>query len=146
MGDRWALIIIREIFFGNRRFSQIAKNTSAPRDRLSARLKSLMSHGIITRSEYQAGRYEYDLTPAGHELFPVLVSFIAWGDRWAVDAPSVVMEHHGHDVEAIAACRTCREELKIDQLNWHIQVPEWTLAGKRDSTPDPEPASEPDTE
>ena len=51
MGDRWALLAVREIAFGNHRFNQIARNTGAPRDRLAARLKTLVEAGILVRGE-----------------------------------------------------------------------------------------------
>ena len=56
VGEKWALLAIREISFGNRRFNEIARNTGAPRDRLAARLHSLVEAGILERREYQDAR------------------------------------------------------------------------------------------
>ncbi|KPI18545.1 transcriptional regulator, HxlR family [Actinobacteria bacterium OK006] len=59
VGDRWSLLIVREVTFGNHRFSQIARNTGAPRDRLAARLRSLVDAGILDRRLAGEGaRYE----------------------------------------------------------------------------------------
>src|SRR5215470_8885923 len=95
VGERWALLAIREISFGNRRFDQIARNTGAPRDRLAARLRALEAAGVIRRVPYSEHppRYEYELTPAGEELWPVLTALRAWGDKWAVDSPPVAFGH-----------------------------------------------------
>jgi len=49
VGDRWSLLAVREVLFGNHRFSEIARNTGAPRDRLAARLKSLVAAGVLER-------------------------------------------------------------------------------------------------
>lgn len=111
VGDRWSLLIAREIMFGNRRFSQIARNTGAPRDRLAARLKSLVAEGILEKHEYQATRFEYHLTESGRELLPLLVSLLAWGDRWAVAEPPMILEHHGHRVRPTTVCGECGEAI-----------------------------------
>ena len=70
VGDRWALLIVREVLLGNTRFSQIARNTGAPRDRLSARLRALVDAGVLDRHVYQESprREEYRLTESGREL------------------------------------------------------------------------------
>src|SRR5215472_5140765 len=85
VGERWSLMAIRELLLGNRRFDQIARNTGAPRDVLTSRLRSLEAAGLVTRSRYhdRPPRHEYWLTPAGLELGDVVRSLSAWGDRWA---------------------------------------------------------------
>src|ERR1700748_1396116 len=70
VGEKWSLLAIREISFGNRRFDAIARHTGAP-----------------------PRRYEYELTDAGRELRPVLTALRAWGDKWAVDAPPAAFTH-----------------------------------------------------
>ena len=89
IGEKWALLAVREIAFGNRRFDAIAKNTGAPRDRLAARLRTLEAAGVVERRLYSEHppRYEYELTQAGQELRAVLTVLRAWGDKWAVDSP-----------------------------------------------------------
>src|SRR6201999_3004584 len=74
VGDRWSLLIVREVHFGNHRFSELARYTGAPRDRLAARLKALVGAGILERREYQESppRSGYHLTAAGRDLVPVL--------------------------------------------------------------------------
>lgn len=89
VGDRWALLVVREVHMGAQRFSDILAGTGAPRDRLSARLKELVAAGILYRQQYQDSppRSAYHLTQAGDELLPVILALKAWGRRWAVDAP-----------------------------------------------------------
>ena len=70
IGEKWTLLAVREITFGNKRFDVIAKNTGAPRDRLAARLRTLEAAGVVERRQYSEHppRYEYELTQAGQEL------------------------------------------------------------------------------
>src|SRR6186997_3213930 len=74
VGERWSLLVIREIRLGNTRFTDIVRGTGAPRDRIAARLKALESAGVVERVEYQQNpsRHEYSLTESGRALGPVL--------------------------------------------------------------------------
>ena len=95
VGEKWALLAVREIFFGNHRFEAIARNTGAPRDRLAARLRSLEHAGVVERRPYneRPPRHEYHLTEAGRDLAPVIRALLDWGDRWVHEEPPVVMVH-----------------------------------------------------
>ncbi len=84
VGDRWALLIVREVALGNHRFTEIARGTGAPRDRLTARLRDLVDAGVLERRPYQGTRCEYHLTASGRELVPILERLYAWGRRHAV--------------------------------------------------------------
>src|SRR6201992_2935974 len=94
VGEKWALLAIREIAFGNRRFDAIARNTGAPRDRLAARLKALQAAGVVERRPYQErpARFEYFLTDAGRDLVPVINALREWGDRWAREDRPLVFD------------------------------------------------------
>lgn len=119
VGDRWSLLVIRELGLGNHRFSGIVEKTGAPRDRLAARLKHLVEAGIVERRRYSDAppRAEYHLTKAGRELGPVLRSLLAWGDRWAVDYPPVTLMHHDHALDARTVCTTCGEQVHDRDLS-----------------------------
>lgn len=80
VGERWSLLVVREIALGHTRFGGIVEGTGAPRDRIAARLKALEEHGVITRRQYQEAppRFEYDLTESGRALVPVLDALLAW--------------------------------------------------------------------
>lgn len=86
VGERWSLLIIRELALGNRRFSGIVAKTGAPRDRIAARLKALEDAGVIRKTAYQTAppRFEYHLTDSGRGLIPVLDALTAWGLDHAV--------------------------------------------------------------
>ena len=86
VGERWALLIVREIALGATHFSDIVRGTGAPRDRIAARLKALESAGVVVRSQYQSApqRYEYRLTESGEALIPVLDALLTWGKVHAV--------------------------------------------------------------
>jgi len=86
VGERWALLIVRELALGNSRFEDIVRGTGAPRDRVAARLKALDDAGVIQRLRYQAAppRFDYHLTDSGRALLPVLDALLAWGLDHAV--------------------------------------------------------------
>ena len=86
VGERWALLIVRELGLGNSRFEDIVRGTGAPRDRVAARLKTLDEAGVIQRVRYQASppRFDYRLTDSGRALLPVLDALLAWGLDHAV--------------------------------------------------------------
>jgi DNA-binding HxlR family transcriptional regulator len=90
VGDRWSLLVIREIGFGVRRFTEIQRNTGAPREMLTARLRKLEDSGVITRQQYSVHppRYDYTLTEAGQALVPVLRSLRQWGEKYAPSRPA----------------------------------------------------------
>ncbi|MEU4094772.1 helix-turn-helix domain-containing protein [Streptomyces sp. NPDC026673] len=132
VGEKWALLAVREILFGNRRFDAIARNTGAPRDRLTARLRALEESGIVERRAYneRPPRYEYHLTRAGRDLAPVIRALVAWGDRWVMDEPPVVLRHRdGHPVDTVEYCRTCGEEVHDRDLEIDVRGAEWTRTG-----------------
>jgi DNA-binding HxlR family transcriptional regulator len=96
VGEKWSLLVIRELFLGCRRFSEIAANTGAPRDILTARLRRLEELGVITRRTYSEHppRHEYVLTDAGKDLRPVIMALKHWGDTHVMhEHVGPVMEH-----------------------------------------------------
>ncbi len=83
MGDRWSLIVLREVFQGIRRFDDMTVRTSIPRQVLTARLRRLVDDGILRKEPYrvpgQRERHEYRLTDKGLDLYPVLIALQEWG-------------------------------------------------------------------
>src|SRR5450432_4676864 len=84
VGEKWALLAIREVFLGDRRFDEMVRRTGAPRDTLAARLRTLVAAGILERRPYSdhPARFEYFLTEAGRDLYPVILTLMAWGDKY----------------------------------------------------------------
>ena len=131
VGDRWSLLAVREVMFGNRRFGEVARNTGAPRDRLAARLKALVEAGVLERRQYQdsPARWDYHLTPAGVALAPVLEALLQWGDEWAVDTPPITLLHHDHPLRGAWICAECGETVHRPDLRRRMNVPGWDVAG-----------------
>ena len=145
VGEKWALLAVREIAFGNKRFDAIARNTGAPRDRLAARLRALEAGGVVARRLYSEHppRYEYELTEAGRELRAVLTALRAWGDKWAVDSPPSVFDHVcGHELDPAITCRHCGAEVDPSDLRVRVLVPGWTRRGPSEG-PRPDPPDAP---
>lgn len=101
VGERWTLLVLREAFYGVRRFEDFVRALGCPRDALSARLNTLVQEGIMRREPYREpgrrARNEYRLTEKGLELFPALLALLQWGDRWTADesGPAVELTHRG---------------------------------------------------
>src|ERR1700677_4655748 len=83
LGERWTLLIVRDAFYGVRRFSDFQNHLDVPRAVLSDRLAGLVEDGVLERrlDEERPGRHVYELTPAGRDLWPVLHSLLDWGGR-----------------------------------------------------------------
>ena len=117
VGEKWALLAVREVFLGNRKFDEMVRRTGAPRDTLAARLRTLVGAGILERRPYSEhpARFEYHLTAAGRDLYPVIVTLMRWGDQYLADddGPPVVLQHHcGHQLSAQVVCQACGEPLR----------------------------------
>ena len=107
-GDRWSLLIIRELFYGIRRFSDFQRELGIARNVLSARLQKLHENGIIERISLgeTISWHEYRLTEKGADLFPMVMALLQWGDRWMQEgAPplKVVETKSGAEIDPIAA-------------------------------------------
>jgi DNA-binding HxlR family transcriptional regulator len=120
VGRRGAMLAVREVFLGNRRFDEMVRRTGVPRDTLAARLRALVGAGVLERVPYSdhPPRFEYHLTQAGLDLYPVILALMSWGDRYlAGDAgPPLVLEHScGHRLRAEVVCQGCGEPVTADR-------------------------------
>ena len=100
LGERWALLVVREVSLGLRRFNELEAATGAPRAVLSDRLRRLTAAGVLTTREYvvpgSRARNEYVLTDAGYDLLPLLAAVSDWGERHlATGRPQDVVYRHG---------------------------------------------------
>ncbi len=96
IGERWTMLIVREVFLGNRRFDEIATRLNIARNVLTARLTWLVDEGVLAKVRYQERpeRFEYRFTEKGIDLWPVIVSLLQFGDQYyAPDGPPVVLTH-----------------------------------------------------
>lgn len=121
IGDRWSLLIIRDAFYGVRRFDQFQSDLGVARNVLTDRLEKLVSKGVLERRQYEERppRFEYRLTASGRDLVSVILAMMSWGDRWTGqgDRPvSIVHTACGHVTNPLVACSECGEELKLKDL------------------------------
>lgn len=84
IGDRWAILLIRDLSLGLRRFDEFQASTGMPAATLASRLKHLTECGIVEKTRYseRPPRDEYRLTPKGRDLWKVTLALREWGDRW----------------------------------------------------------------
>jgi DNA-binding HxlR family transcriptional regulator len=129
VGEKWSLLVIRELFLGVQRFNDIAANTGGPRDVLTARLRRLEELGVVTRQEYlqRPPRYEYRLTEAGKALRPVIMALQQWGDEHVMDEPlPLVWEHScGEAFVPRTHCAACGEAVVGRDLRVRTSTAEW---------------------
>jgi DNA-binding HxlR family transcriptional regulator len=117
IGERWTLLVIRDIFAGFRRFDEIQRDLGVARNVLSSRLQTLIEEGIVERRPYSENppRDEYFLTEKGIDLWPVLVTMMRWGDRhgdWPQGPPLVIRHKNcGGVMDDHLTCERCGERL-----------------------------------
>jgi DNA-binding HxlR family transcriptional regulator len=112
VGEKWTLLVLREAFYGARRFEEFQARVGCARNLLTERLNTLTRAGVMQRVPYrepgQRERHEYRLTEKGLDLLPAIVALMQWGDRWEAepDGPPVEITHRecGHHVELALRC------------------------------------------
>jgi DNA-binding HxlR family transcriptional regulator len=112
VGDRWTLLVLREAFMRTRRFEDFQNHLGVARNILADRLQKLVDHGVLERRKYQQKpeRYEYRLTQKGLDLYPVIMSLVAWGDRWMDKGEGRPIEHVHEDCgQVMRPVLTCSE-------------------------------------
>ena len=112
VGERWTLLILRDAFLGVRRFEDFQRSLGVARNVLAARLQRLVDAGLLSRERYseRPPRDEYRLTEKGIDLWPVIVSLLQWGDKYAhPDDPPVLLRHRecGGELDERRICRRC---------------------------------------
>lgn len=110
LGEKWSMLVVRELALNVHRFDEIQRNTGAPRDILASRLRRLETEGVLERRPYQERplRHEYHLTQAGDELRPILLSLSQWGERWTGPENATRWVHScGAEVELVHTCDAC---------------------------------------
>jgi DNA-binding HxlR family transcriptional regulator len=126
LGDWWTPLVLRDAFFGIKRFEDFQRDLGIGRNVLTQRLHRLVEAGLFERVPYQEHppRYEYLLTDKGRDFMPVLMAITAWGDRWLAgpEGPPVTFRHKAcdHDTHAHVVCSHCGEPLVFGSVRGHL--------------------------
>ncbi|WP_344608671.1 helix-turn-helix domain-containing protein [Sporichthya brevicatena] len=125
LGDWWTPLVLRDAFYGIRRFDDFAAGLGIARNTLSERLRRLVDEGLMEKQPYQSDpvRYDYVLTEKGRDFFGVLAAMTAWGDRWLADSagPPIVLHHScGHDAEVVTTCSHCGQPVTADNTEMRL--------------------------
>jgi DNA-binding HxlR family transcriptional regulator len=114
LGERWTVLVLRDLFLGRRRFDEIQGSLGIATNVLSARLATLTEAGIVDRRRYSEHpeRFEYVLTDEGKDLQPLLLALLAWGDKYtAENGPPIETLHGDHAFHMVPTCSECGEPL-----------------------------------
>jgi DNA-binding HxlR family transcriptional regulator len=129
VGDRWTLLILREMFFGRTRFDDFQINTGATPQMVADRLRHLVEHEVVEREAYQQRptRYQYALTDKGKDLFSVMYAMRNWAERWCREEgalPAIRYIHRAceQDVGLETRCPRCGVELGYGDLKGTVSA------------------------
>lgn len=117
LGERWALLVLRQLFFGRQRFDEIQDSLGVASNVLSQRLSTLVEEGIVERRRYSEHpeRFDYRLTAKGRDLQPVLLALLRWGDRYTTGPAGAPLEtihtDCGHAFHMVPTCSECGGEV-----------------------------------
>lgn len=115
IGERWSLLILRDAFYGVRRFDDFHNDLGIARNILSNRLTELVDQGVMETRRYQSNppRNEYVLTEKGKDLFDVLVALMTWGERWGgAEDPQVLIHNDcNNETRLVATCSHCAKPI-----------------------------------
>lgn len=120
IGERWSLLIVRDLLSGDCRFSDLERSLGVAKNILASRLSKLASAGILEKAGPQGSAPStYRLTSKGRDLFPVIAALMLWGDAYlAPNGPPVKLKHScGADYVPGSTCVACGEAL--DALSVH---------------------------
>jgi DNA-binding HxlR family transcriptional regulator len=114
IGERWSLLIVRDVFAGIRRYEDLHRSLDIARNILQTRLNRLCDEEVLERRRYAAKRYEYYLTKKGLALWAPMMALLRWGDSYYAEAgPPRVFKHRGCGgrMDARLTCGKCGEAL-----------------------------------
>ena len=127
IGDRWAFLILRDVYLGINRFKDLRESTNCSRGTLTSRLKSLVVKEILYKSPYQNSppRFEYCLTRKGLDLYPVVLMMWKWEHEWGARQylpPSLTHKTCGKEMVPRYECKACKEELNAQDTSFSVRV------------------------
>ena len=122
IGERWSLLILRDLLVGMTRYDEIARDLGIVSNVLALRLQTLVEHGVVSKTvnAEDARAFDYALTAKGRELYPVLLALTAWGNKWFAELGQqpllVVHATCGHITAAVPSCSRCCAPLALEAL------------------------------
>jgi DNA-binding HxlR family transcriptional regulator len=137
LGERWTILVLRELFLGYRRFDRMQRRLGIASNVLADRLATLVDQGIAERRLYseRPERYEYALTQKGLDLQPVLLELMRWSDRHmpVKGGPIHELTHTecGHVFEPVQTCSACGGEVNARNVTRRLG-PGATAAQRRE--------------
>jgi DNA-binding HxlR family transcriptional regulator len=134
LGDWWTLLIVRDAFFGVRRFADFEADLGIAKNVLADRLRHLVEHGILQKVEAgrHGSRFEYHLTAKGEALLPVLTALREWSDEWV----------YGRGREPLLA-RDRRTGRRVPRMK--VRDADGRVLGRRELRMTPGPGATPET-
>jgi DNA-binding HxlR family transcriptional regulator len=134
LGDWWTLLIVRNAFFGMRRFADFEADLGIAKNVLSSRLEHLVGHGILERVDVgrHGSRFEYRLTAKGEALLPLLTALREWSDAWVFGT--------GNEPIVVRDRRTGRRLPKL-----RVRDADGRVVARRDLRTEPGPGATPET-
>ena len=123
LSDRWTFLILREAFFGVRRYGQMQRNLGIARNVLADRLRHLVADGMLERVRYRTDPdwYEYRLTERALDLYPAIVALMRWADKHLADGEDItavrlIHRSCGKPADPYLACAHCHEPLRARDI------------------------------
>jgi DNA-binding HxlR family transcriptional regulator len=133
LSDRWTFLILREAFFGVRRYGQMQRNLGIARNVLADRLKQLVADGMFEKVRYRTDPdwYEYKLTDRAVDLYPVIVGLMQWASTHLADERrgrmidlALVHRSCGAPTTPYLACSHCHEPLTARDIEATVDRPD----------------------
>ncbi len=123
VGDQWTFLLLREAYFGVRRFDDFQNGTGISPAVLTDRLRKLVANDLFAKHVYSAhaARFEYHLTEKGLDLYQAILALVRWGDRWMGDngrGPLTLTHRCGHRPDLVLRCDACGESIQARDVTW----------------------------
>jgi DNA-binding HxlR family transcriptional regulator len=124
VGEWWTMLIIREAYYGTRRFDDFQRNLGIASNILTARLRLLVRSGLLQKvaDPVDRRRFDYRLTEKGRDLFPATIALLQWGDRWLQTPKTiplrVVAKADGSPIAPVTVHSAAGAELTVRDVSW----------------------------
>ncbi len=124
VGEWWSMLIMREAYYGTRRFDDFQRNLGIATNILTARLRLLVRSGLLQKcaDPVDRRRFDYRLTEKGRDLFPATIALLQWGDRWLQTPDTiplrVVSKADGAPIAPVVIRSASGKELTVRDITW----------------------------